>query len=607
MAVYNIKAEKDTRCTQSVLQIKGDRHTQILRFHVDRYDGGVDLSEYTWAIQTRNAAGVEDAFSPEAVEIFENVILVDWMLKGSVTAKDGLTEYELSALEYMDDETTPVWRGGIGTISVRNNLSPSFGNVEGLTEVEQLILYVDGKLHEVISAGEEASSAAVRANAAADRAEPAADSAETAANMANDAASAAITAAANAKSAASIADASAASANEAILNLADYTSEYALRVRGEIGESAGNPVTIAPDEGSLMRPVTVFGPKQTGSGDPSPSNVRPISGWDVLGLTHVGKNLFGGEALKDAFLKKVPNCQHDADARTIRYNAQHVSDVIIFDKFKPNTRYTIILNGLNTTSYKTANLYVSYADGTSDALVFASETEYTNAVIVTKEGKTVKAIKGGWVTDWTTLKYDLCGVFEGVLTVDDFEPYNGDAYTAQPIQTVYAGRMDWNTGKLTDDYMLVTLDGSEATWTRYGSINGFTVQIPEMKDSTYAKGWASYIPVGSSFGKYEMVIGSNSNFLYFCHVDDVWGVSTDEELKAYLAAHPLQIVVPRATPAEYQLTPHQILALKGNNTLYGDGDTIETMWVKPLETSIKERTEPLIERIAALEAVILNS
>ena len=35
-----------------------------------------------------------------------------------------------------------------------------------------------------------------------------------------------------------------------------------------------------------------FSPQQAGSGDPSPSNVREISGWTGLNISKTGKNLF---------------------------------------------------------------------------------------------------------------------------------------------------------------------------------------------------------------------------------------------------------------------------------------------------------------------------
>lgn len=59
--------------------------------------------------------------------------------------------------------------------------------------------------------------------------------------------------------------------------------------KGSIGvtkmfETTGNPVVI-PKYEQLEKLNIEFSPKQAGSGDPSPENVRPISGWDSVKVT----------------------------------------------------------------------------------------------------------------------------------------------------------------------------------------------------------------------------------------------------------------------------------------------------------------------------------
>ena len=48
---------------------------------------------------------------------------------------------------------------------------------------------------------------------------------------------------------------------------------------------SGNPVTCHPVEGYPLSAVVTLKPKQAGSGDPSPDNVRPISGYDSVTVT----------------------------------------------------------------------------------------------------------------------------------------------------------------------------------------------------------------------------------------------------------------------------------------------------------------------------------
>ena len=59
---------------------------------------------------------------------------------------------------------------------------------------------------------------------------------------------------------------------------------------------AGNPITFKSCSEILASEALVtFAPKQSGTGDPSPENVRPISGWDGLSLTRTGVNQWDEE------------------------------------------------------------------------------------------------------------------------------------------------------------------------------------------------------------------------------------------------------------------------------------------------------------------------
>lgn len=67
--------------------------------------------------------------------------------------------------------------------------------------------------------------------------------------------------------------------------------------------AAGNPVTFTTaQEGGAKSALVTFTPKQSGTGDPSPSNIRPISGWDSLELTRTGKNLLNQNTMVEGYV-----------------------------------------------------------------------------------------------------------------------------------------------------------------------------------------------------------------------------------------------------------------------------------------------------------------
>ena len=54
---------------------------------------------------------------------------------------------------------------------------------------------------------------------------------------------------------------------------------------------AGNPITFKScSEVLASEALVTFSPKQSGTGDPSPTNIRPISGWDSVTLLNTGVN-----------------------------------------------------------------------------------------------------------------------------------------------------------------------------------------------------------------------------------------------------------------------------------------------------------------------------
>ena len=154
------------------------------------------------------------------------------------------------------------------------------------------------------------------------------------------------------------------------------------------------------------------------------SNICPITGWNSADIYETGKNLWGGTQLRDDILAKVEGATADNTAKTVTYAANKVSQVVLFTGFKVNTRYTIFLSGDNTSStIKSPNLIVHYSDGTMESI-----GNFVDGVKIhtTHSLKSVVDIRGIWYTSTTILNYERCGVFEGILTENDFVPYEGN-------------------------------------------------------------------------------------------------------------------------------------------------------------------------------------
>ena len=171
---------------------------------------------------------------------------------------------------------------------------------------------------------------------------------------------------------------------------------------------------------------------QTGSGTPSPSNVRPIQGYDIVSVDRCGKNIWGGTAMLDEFYSKVPSATKTDN--TVSFTGANVGGKI-FAKlpYKANTAYTFILVASLSVSNINSNLRIYYTDGTSvlwrnsDSSVNTKKT----IVVVTDASKTVDYVMGENQAGTLTVYFNESGVFEGNIATSAFEPYNGQTVSLQ--------------------------------------------------------------------------------------------------------------------------------------------------------------------------------
>ena len=327
-----------------VVLIKGDSNTHIVHLCVNRFYGGVDLAPLAWSVVVENSDSESDRYNAENMLIGENIISMDWRIKGTATAKVGKTKFKVEGLA--NDNGPTVWQSGEYYILIDDTFDyvPGSETEAALTAVQELIIYVDGELKNVLQAGSDAAEAATAANMAADMAGKAANAATAAADAANNAAEAANEAADRANNITGgggkidldttlsipgqAADAAAvgaaladkvsteqhaedlASINKRIDDLEESggsgaTPEQLVQIEqnrldiAEINEvltvdTEGYNLTGNPVELELLGglPMNVVSPDiafvQAGTGDPTPDNIRPITGYDSAKLTHNG-------------------------------------------------------------------------------------------------------------------------------------------------------------------------------------------------------------------------------------------------------------------------------------------------------------------------------
>lgn len=305
--------------------------------------------------------------------------------------------------------------------------------------------------------------------------------------------------------------------------------------------ASGNPVVFSDGAAANVKNLRVtITPTRSGSGEPSPDNVRPIVGVSSVAVTRTGKNLWGGSKLIADITGANPNSAVSGTKVTYAsgYNDPVYAYNVPYAKgiFRENTRYTFVMKYQHSGGgVGLVNLKVKYTDGTEYRMFKehsgGSYLDDGTAVFVSPAGKTVLYLTNDFHNGSTTLDSALCGIFEGAATLDEFEAYRGQTVTvtltdgANPL-TVYGGALDVTTGTLT------------VTHGNIASYNGETV--PD--------GWIS------STGQ----------------------LSTGA-----------QVVYPLATPQTYQLTPAQLATLAGYNAVSADAGTIELTYRADVALSLE--------------------
>lgn len=194
----------------------------------------------------------------------------------------------------------------------------------------------------------------------------------------------------------------------------------------------------------------------------------------------------------------------------------------------------------------------------------------------------------------------ISGWTEATLT------HNDTPITLPFGQTVYGGTLDWTTGVMTVSSIFLRLDTTyRIDLYQYQGKNGVLFSAPLLYGSSRIEGICSHeicTNQASIPNKSYIWLGVDNQIVYWIGVLDALGLSTVDEFKTWLNTQNVQIVYPMEEPVTIQLTPQEILALSGTNTIYTDtGDTTVSGRADP-NTIIQQ----LATRIAALEGAATN-
>lgn len=308
-------------------------------------------------------------------------------------------------------------------------------------------------------------------------------------------------------------------------NTADIASLEADKYKAYVTDMASGAVASFPDGADdipLKSCIVHIEPVQAGSGDPSPENVRPITGWTGCEVQRTGKNLYPYES--------IPKYTYSWFSNYTFSGATHK----VF--LKANTDYVLSFETTDATQYVNIRVFDAFGALVENKDVFnARQGDYplryqsekhcfSLTGFVTYKFVQIKSTADVWI-DCVMAQSKEAGtspMLELGSTPTPYEPYQGDTYPItfpSSAGTVYGAYVDVTGGELVVDRAQIA------------SYNGETLPSTWISDR------------------------------------DVYSAGATPTTGA-------QVVYKLAEPITYQLTPTEIDSLLGTNNVFADtGDS----------------------------------
>ena len=344
---------------------------------------------------------------------------------------------------------------------------------------------------------------------------------------------------------------------------------------GLISETAsGNPASF--NDGADGVPVKLLkvsiNPVQSGEGDPSPTNIRPITGHTSATVTRTGKNLFNKASITNGYYLDVNT------GEPVLSPNYYISDFIPVVKNK-----TVFIPVTNTTRRW-------FYDTKKNPKLFLNNSN-NQTFTPTENGYIRLSINNNISADGFQVEY-------GTIATA-YEPYQGQTVTIDLNGTRYGGTLDVLTGVLTVTHGYASLNDT-MKWQELTSSTANYRYNNEYSDrkkynDSYAGVICSCLPIASGQPTYGRWLSATSNYF---GIRNTTGTLTLDEVKALATANQIQICYELAEQITVQLTPQQVTSLLGVNHISADCGDLEVVYRADTKLYIDSLTEPDSDMVA---------
>ena len=328
----------------------------------------------------------------------------------------------------------------------------------------------------------------------------------------------------------------------------------------------GDPVSFNTWLSDPLRFLSVPLPLvQNGSGTPSPSNVRPILGWDSFDVYRSGSDVSVYTTFPVSWAALNKNLLDMSVA------SQESWDIIsIPNLLEPGVTYTVSIDDPGSFTYR---LYASMADHSNNIVLTAdgvrmSASEKVKTFVAPSNIKNYPYLffGGNAAGAGTSDLQDLKLMCEQGSSATSYEPY---------MNTVYGGTVDVISGLLTIDKWFV--DPNETTVNYSSSTSNTVVASINLGSSSLPTG----ISGTAVSNRFDRSIASDTpgrmvqqaNIIYLVVPRSEVSTLDQAGVTAWFKTRETQIVYTLATPIVRNLTPQQIYALVGQNVFWANTGT----------------------------------
>lgn len=335
-------------------------------------------------------------------------------------------------------------------------------------------------------------------------------------------------------------------------------------------------------------------PIQSGTGTPSPSNPRPITGTDELTLTQTGKNIF-------SIIPKLEELHItysvDNDGWITLPTISQASSALYASPSKIpllNNGSALFLIDAERSTATNVRLRL-YKDGTA-----VTETPSGNNPVNRREDFSFNEVGLNWSQSGSaTFKI----VIVNAPTIETtYEPYNAETYTFDLGQEIMGGTADCVGGVGEKKRAKIVLDGTtdptRVNWRPQTNTIGWLYDysltsnkivtssvLPNLLADTQSTKTYSDLFNNDIEG---VGVYTSSDYGLVVRVADT-SLTTKEAINTYLSNNPITIVFELATPTEYTFTGQPINSYLGVNNLYTDsGEVLDVEYRADMNLLIAE-------------------